>query len=103
MASKNSTRAAKAQSRNRSRLESIMAFQKSPHGIALIEAESALENGIALASILLQTLEASPGSEHEATVLRLALEHLESAAEHLDNGGSGAARASREGAEEARS
>jgi hypothetical protein len=79
------------------RLTRIMAFQKSPAGAALAEAESALENGIALASILLQTLEASPGSEHEAMVLRIAIEHLESAALHLDNGGSGAARSSQEG------
>ncbi|HZT03855.1 MAG TPA: hypothetical protein VFA39_16495 [Steroidobacteraceae bacterium] len=70
----------------------ISAFHKSPAGVALAEAEDSLEKGIAVASVLLEVLEATPGNEHEASVLRIAVEHLEAAATRLDEGGCGASR-----------
>lgn len=96
MATTKSTRAAKAPAvhpASGEQLARIMAFQKSPPGVALAEAESELEKGISVASVLLEVLEASEGCEHEAATLRIAVEHLEAAANHLDNGGSDAARA----------
>lgn len=75
-------------------LARIGAFYKSPAGTALQETETELEAGIAVASMVLQVLEATSGDEREATALRIAIDHLERAADHLDIGCGNAARAS---------
>ena len=76
-----------------SALARIGAWHSSPQGVELREAGAELENGLALLDVLLQALETSPGDEHEATALRIALERLEQAANHLDTGDGIAARA----------
>jgi len=76
-----------------SALARIGAFHQSPQGVELREAGAELENGLALLDVLLQALETSPGDEHEATVVRIAMERLNHAADHLDTGDGIAARA----------
>jgi hypothetical protein len=95
MATRSVSRAAKAQSSEPTAalLAQVTAFHESPQGLAFAEADDALENGIAMVSVALRSLEADNGNEHEGAVLRAALERLAHAARQLDTGSSMAARA----------
>lgn len=80
-------------------MERIDDYHASEQGRALRAASNLLETGISMLSILLRALD--DDTAQEAELLRVALEHLERAAEHLDHGDGIVARAFEPAAERA--